>query len=150
MNYPKQPHDGRRFITLDQHRCEQLLRTRNVGHVGLSLPDGPLILPVNYLLHDHGIVFRTEPHGILARLAHPQPAAFEVDELDHEAQTGWSVQLRGMSKAINEPAELVQLWASDPLTPWALGVRTLFIHIDGCQISGRQITATPVTLGSTR
>ena len=113
--------------------------------MGCPFRMGRALLPVTYLVHDHGIVFRTEMQGTLAGLARPQPAAFEVDDIDHDTQTGWSVQVRGLSKAINEPAELAALWPSDPLTQHIPGVPTLSIHIEGRQTTGRQIAARATT-----
>ena len=54
-----------------------------------------------------------------------------------ESRTGWSVVVVGRAQAVAEPRELVQLWTVDGLTPWAEGVRTLFIEVTPRKITGR-------------
>jgi nitroimidazol reductase NimA-like FMN-containing flavoprotein (pyridoxamine 5'-phosphate oxidase superfamily) len=81
--------------------------------------------------------FRTAPDSILAELARPTSVALEVDELDQQTRSGWSIVLHGRTSAVSEPEALADLWASDFLVPWAVGNRTLFIRIVPERVSGR-------------
>ncbi len=47
--------------------------------------------------------------------------------------------MRGRSRVITEPAELVDLWTADELRPWVAGSRTVFITIPAMQLTGRLI-----------
>jgi uncharacterized protein len=79
------------------------------------------------------------PDGILAELAQPTSVALEVDELDQQTRSGWSIVLHGRTSAVREPEELADLWASDALVPWASGNRTLFIRIRPERVAGRVV-----------
>ncbi len=130
-----------RFQEISQGRCAELLAGNTVGRVAWNSPDGPQLLPVTYAMYDHRIVLRTSPYGALSQLASRREVAFEVDELDKESNSGWSVVVRGTAEAVAEPAELVKMWALDGLVPWATGVRNLFISITPRSISGRTARA---------
>ena len=83
--------------------------------------------------------FRTAPDSILAELAQPTSVALEVDELDQQNRSGWSIVMHGRTSAVSEPDALDDLWASDSLVPWASGNRTLFIRIRPERVSGRVV-----------
>lgn len=127
----------RRFVALDTHRCEDLLRGHSVARVALTSADGPHIYPVTYRYQDHSVVFRTSEQSILGRLAHAQPTAVQVDHLDLPNRTGWSVLVRGPSRLVTDPAELVALWSASELRPWVDGLRNVFISVAATQITGR-------------
>ena len=52
---------------LEPSECLELLRTRSVGRVAFCAEDGPVVLPVNYVVHEGDVVFRTSPHNSIAR-----------------------------------------------------------------------------------
>jgi nitroimidazol reductase NimA-like FMN-containing flavoprotein (pyridoxamine 5'-phosphate oxidase superfamily) len=122
-------------------RCEELLAAHTMGRVAWQAPDGPLIIPVTYAYYAKMVVFRTSPYGVLSQLATRSSVAFEVDDVDPAASSGWSVLVRGSCEAITEPSDLVELWKKDGLVPWAAGVRNLFIAITPSAISGRTVKA---------
>lgn len=119
--------------------CWDRLRAGVVGRVAWTTPDGPEILPVTYAVLDDLVVFRTSPFGALAELRNPQQVAFEVDEVDARTRSGWSVRLRGTSRAATRADELVELWALPDFSPWAAGERHLFVVIVPHRIDGRVI-----------
>jgi uncharacterized protein len=47
------------FQNLPPGECEDLLSAMSVGRVGFNGPDGPQVLPVNYVYHRRSIFFRT-------------------------------------------------------------------------------------------
>jgi nitroimidazol reductase NimA-like FMN-containing flavoprotein (pyridoxamine 5'-phosphate oxidase superfamily) len=122
---------------LSAERCRQLLAEHHVGRVAWEGADGLQLLPVSYAFHRNAVIFRTSPYGVLSELVHPADVVFEVDELDTQSRTGWSVVVAGRAQAVAEPRDLVQLWTVDGLTPWAEGVRTLFIEVTPRKITGR-------------
>jgi nitroimidazol reductase NimA-like FMN-containing flavoprotein (pyridoxamine 5'-phosphate oxidase superfamily) len=129
------------FRELSESRCAELLAAHAVGRVAWQAPDGPQILPVSYAMHDNRIVLRTSPYGPLSQLIRRCAVAFEVDELDLETSTGWSILVRGTAESLAQPTELVGLWTLDGPTPWATGIRNVFIAITARTISGRVIGA---------
>ncbi|NLT30395.1 MAG: pyridoxamine 5'-phosphate oxidase family protein [Propionibacterium sp.] len=120
------------FEALSEAECWELLRTQNVGRVAWSGDDGLLVLPVNYVLHDDRVVFRTIDGGALAALASGRTVAFQIDDIDTETQTGWSVLARGAS-GVPQTHD-----APDP-QPWVDDQRDLWVALTISEVSGRLV-----------
>jgi nitroimidazol reductase NimA-like FMN-containing flavoprotein (pyridoxamine 5'-phosphate oxidase superfamily) len=129
----------RHFEAIARQQCLDLLESNHLGRVAWQAADLPQILPVTYAMHQGSAYFRTAPDSILAELAQPTSVALEVDELDQQNRSGWSVVMHGRTSAVSEPDELADLWASDSIVPWATGNRTLFIRIHPERVSGRVV-----------
>ncbi|MFT3969940.1 MAG: pyridoxamine 5'-phosphate oxidase family protein [Micropruina sp.] len=121
------------LTTLDAAECRLLLATRNFGRVGWNSASGVQILPVSYGMVDDLIVFRTAAGSPLAQLVHPVEVSFQVDDLDGETSTGWSVLVHGTSGApvASLPDEMPD--------PWAPGDRPIVIGILPDHYTGRSI-----------
>jgi len=132
----------RYFEALAREQCLDLLESNHLGRVAWQAADLPQILPVAYAMHQGLVYFRTAPDGILSELAQPTRVALEVDELDQQTRSGWSIVLHGRTSAVSEPEALADLWAADSLVPWAGGNRTLFICIRPDRVSGRVVRRT--------
>ena len=129
------------FWEMSREECEQLLGAQTTGRVAWNSPDGPQILPVTYGRYADDVVFRTSPYGVLAKLAQPTKVAFEIDDIDQERGAGWSVLARGRAKAVVAPTELVALWTTPGIVPWAPGTRNVWIGISARSITGRRLRA---------
>lgn len=129
----------RQFEALGRQQCFDLIEAHHLGRVAWQAADRPQILPVTYAMHKGSVYFRTLPDGILSELAQPTSVALEVDQLDPQTRSGWSIVLHGRTSAVSEPDELADLWASDSLVPWAAGNRTLFIRITPERVAGRVV-----------
>jgi nitroimidazol reductase NimA-like FMN-containing flavoprotein (pyridoxamine 5'-phosphate oxidase superfamily) len=105
--------------------------------VAWNAPDGPQVLPVSYALDVGDIVFRTSPYGALSQLRVRTNVAFEIDDIDAEQGTGWSVVARGSAQAVVQARHLERLWSDDGRVPWAAGTRNLFIAITPRTLTGR-------------
>ena len=102
---------------------------------------GPLAVPVNYSMVGHDILFRVE--GGAKRTAMQQPMlAFEVDHLDEERHSGWSVLVRGVGAEVDEerlPALLQTEGGGGGLpTPWAVGLHRVWLQIVPHTVTGRR------------
>jgi nitroimidazol reductase NimA-like FMN-containing flavoprotein (pyridoxamine 5'-phosphate oxidase superfamily) len=128
---------SRRFQELGRQQCYQLLATQEVARVARQAADALQILPVTYALFEGAIYFRTSPHSIVSELARPTEVALEVDELDEERRTGWSVVVHGRSASVAPLENLSQRWELDSLMPWPAGLRTLVVRVVPFDISGR-------------
>ena len=126
------------FAELSRSECEKLLATHSVGRVGLNAPVGPQILPVTYAYDARTIVFRTSPYGVLSSLERHTRVAFEMDDIDDERQSGWSVLVTGSAERVTQQYTLTTLWKEGPV-PWASGTRNLFIAITPESITGRTV-----------
>ncbi len=68
--------------------------------------------------------------------------AFEVDQVDPETRSGWSVLIVGRASLIVNVDELVDL--ADPhRRPWAEGRRGHMIRVAGERITGRRLRLEP-------
>ena len=129
------------FHELARARCDELLTTHRAGRVAWNAPDGPMVLPVTYAMYNGDGVFRTSPHGALSALADRTTVALQIDEVDQDAGTGWSVLVRGWAPRRCGSYDLVALWQLDGVVPWATGTRNLFISITPRTITGRAVKA---------
>ena len=129
---------GGKIIELDRAESLDLLTAKKVGRIGFLAEDGPVVLPMNYVLSGDHIIVRTIAFGVVARSALDQKVAFEVDEVDDFLEAGWSVLVRGAGTLLSDDQlELLKSTASP--VPWAEGPRTLFISIACDQVSGRRL-----------
>ena len=126
-----------RLESLDQRECQSLLASHSVGRVAFTEHALPAIRPVNYSVQGTRIVLRTRADGLAARLD-GQVVAFEIDEVDAETESGWSVVVTGTARVLREPAELVRLDAL-PVVSWAGPDHHTAVCITPGQVSGRRI-----------
>jgi len=125
---------------LSRDECWELLSTRPVGRVGYADPEGPVILPVNFVLEDRDtVLFRTAPHSALAQhlMTSLSAVSFQVDDFDEYTQSGWSVLVRGQA-SFAEHGDLPVEDDERP-NPWVEGTRTLFVRITPHKITGRRL-----------
>ena len=128
------------FGELSESECKQLLTEHAAGRVGFTAPDGPQILPVTYQYRNGSVIFRTSPAGPLSGLIRRTSVAFEIDYIDEERHSGWSVLVLGFAEAMAHDYLLTSAWETGPV-PWADGIRNLFIEIKPRKISGRSVGA---------
>ena len=128
-----------RDLTVEE--CGQHLSSASMGRVGWTTGGLQQILPVSYAMDAGRVVFRTSAYGVLGHLRHPTNVAFEIDDVDVAAGTGWSVVAQGRAEAVVLPQELVDLWARPDIVPWAPGTRNVFIAISVHALSGRIVQA---------
>jgi uncharacterized protein len=127
-----------RFTELSEAACKELLAQHTAGRIGFLAPEGPQILPVTYQYRNGNVIFRTSPVGVLSGLARRTSVAFEIDEIDEQQHTGWSVLVLGFAQAMTHDYLLTSAWETGPVR-WAEGTRNLFIEITPRTISGRSV-----------
>ncbi|MFJ5924967.1 helix-turn-helix domain-containing protein [Kitasatospora sp. NPDC092948] len=88
--------------------CWNRLGGNGLGRLARTGPDGPVVRPVGYVVHDRTILYRTNPDGALAPDA-SREAAFEVDRADPDLREGWSVLIIGPLEYVTDPALLAEL-----------------------------------------
>jgi nitroimidazol reductase NimA-like FMN-containing flavoprotein (pyridoxamine 5'-phosphate oxidase superfamily) len=132
----------RTFGPLTRSECIHLLETHSLGRLAWQAADSQQVRPINYLFRSGAVYFRTSPQGILSELIRPADVAMEVDDLDHDKRTGWSVIVHGPARAVAAPVEVIEQWETDDLVPWAPGIRDLFIQITPSRITGRLLQRT--------
>jgi nitroimidazol reductase NimA-like FMN-containing flavoprotein (pyridoxamine 5'-phosphate oxidase superfamily) len=120
--------------------CRELLAGEEVGRLAIVVGRSPSIFPVNYALDGDAVVFRTAP-GTKLDHAERGPAAFEVDGLDREARTGWSVVVHGRLEEVTrfDAATLARVSAL-ALYPWAEGAKDHWLRLVPSRVTGRRVS----------
>jgi nitroimidazol reductase NimA-like FMN-containing flavoprotein (pyridoxamine 5'-phosphate oxidase superfamily) len=116
-------------VVLDPLMCHTLLATQRVGRL-VTLAPVTTVVPVNYVVDDDVVVFRTTVESDAARRV-GQDVLFEVDVFDERTRSGWSVVVTGRLRAVPRPRDRA------PVETWAPGDRdhSLGVSMDG--ITGR-------------
>ncbi|MFE2271758.1 helix-turn-helix domain-containing protein [Streptomyces lavendulae] len=126
------------LVPLDEGECRGLLGTHGVGRIALFTPEGPAILPVNYLIAGPDIGFRTAAESLAAGAAGME-VAFEIDNIDDVTAGGWSVLAVGELRAVTDAEEIRHLTASARSEPWAGGPRTHWMKLTSVRLTGRRV-----------
>ena len=136
-----------RWQELTQHDGFGLLAGQQLGRVVLVDDRGPLALPVNFVVDQHSVLFRSDEGTKLEVASRGARVAFEVDGIDAATRTGWSVLVRGEAIEVTDPAELARVRRL-PLSPWAPGAKTRYVRILPTVLTGRRIALPEDTPGS--
>jgi len=132
---------------LDYTTCLALLREEQVGRVAVCTADGPRIVPVNYtVVDDDALVFRTTPYSALGTHAAGGRLALEIDRLEAEQQSGWSVVAAGQGALVDDARELQRSPAFRDPGPWAGGQRWLYVTLRWNQLTGRAVGPVGTTM----
>jgi nitroimidazol reductase NimA-like FMN-containing flavoprotein (pyridoxamine 5'-phosphate oxidase superfamily) len=128
-----------KMYALDEQACIDLLDRCRFGRVAfLDSNAGVTVLPVNCLYSGGAVLFRTAAGSALDRLRDRGRVSFETDDIDPDAQSGWSVLVRGRASLVTDQRRLASL-ADTEVHPWAPGHRDLWVEIVPDQITGRMI-----------
>lgn len=130
------PNDG--FRELDRHECLSLLAGAPVGRIVHTREALPAVLPVNFSLDDGAVVLRTSAASELARSIDGVVVAFEADEVDAVAHSGWSVVVTGRAAVVTDPVEHERLCRVGPRS-WAPSPREIFVRIEPELVTGREL-----------
>jgi nitroimidazol reductase NimA-like FMN-containing flavoprotein (pyridoxamine 5'-phosphate oxidase superfamily) len=122
---------------LEPDECWALLRSAEVGRLAVAIMNEPDIFPVNYIVDDDAVVFRTAEGTKLAAATLGQGVAFEVDGYEPENGEAWSVVLKGRAVELESLQEVFD--ACDlPLFPWHAAPKPRFVRIDPKSVTGRR------------
>jgi uncharacterized protein len=136
-----EPHgriDGARHESteISEDQCWDFLRSQSTGRFGFLHKGRVMILPVNYLVHQQAIFFRTSAHGTISDAVPHQSVSFQVDGSRQDLSEGWSVLASGRSSRVEDPELLTYLWGRIMPEPWAGGERNLFIRLEPETLTG--------------
>jgi len=129
---------------LDEDTCLQLISRGGIGRIGYTGRFGLVMLPVNYVLRDGAVVFRTAEHGPLDEDLRTgidgadYKVAFEIDDIDLAGRQGWSVLIQGPAHHVTDAGRDAAVQAG--VLALAPGERELFVRIVPSRITGRRIS----------
>lgn len=87
---------------LTDSECLDLLQESRVGRVAVSVAALPAIYPVDYRFVDGDIVFLAGTASGARAALEGSVVAFEVDQLDPDGGTGWSVLAVGLARVATD------------------------------------------------
>ncbi len=123
---------------LSEDECRRLLQSQRLGRLAIVVDRRPQIFPVNYAFDEDVVVFRTSAgmkleHGPLSAVA------FEIDGMDEDTKTAWSVMVEGtgqdITEALDERSERLRRL---PVQPAAPGERNDWLAVYVRRMSGRR------------
>ncbi len=127
-----------RIVELTPRECMELLAANHIGRVAVDDHEGPVILPVNYVLDGDSVLFRSGMGTKLEAGIRGSAASFEVDAVDERTRTGWSVVARGTLTDVYEATEIDRARRL-PLHPFAGGDRPYFLRLIFDDVTGRRV-----------
>ncbi|MDH4075911.1 MAG: pyridoxamine 5'-phosphate oxidase family protein [Acidimicrobiia bacterium] len=130
---------GHELGVVTEAEAWQLVRGRELGRLAVCIAGVPEIFPVNYRLDiDGAVVVRTAPGLKLAGALLGGEVAFEVDQIDEAAHTGWSVVIHG--RATEVAGTEARLHTDDlGVDPWVRSPKHRYLRVAPDRISGRRV-----------
>jgi len=129
-----QPQD--RMEVLNESACWALLREAPVGRLAIVVNQRPEIFPVNFVVDQATIVFRTA-EGTKLEGSAGRDVAFEVDGYEPENGEAWSVVVKGPAREIKQMYEALDALEL-PLFPWHAAPKPRIMRIEPDVVSGRR------------
>lgn len=126
-------------LSLTTRECLTLLRSFDLGRIGVLHEGYPAVFPINYVVAridgNPVIAIRTRPDNPIDQ--HDELVTFEIDGVDSGYEGGWSVLVQGRLTSV-VPSERFD---SHPLvTAGRDAWRVIVPH----NITGRRVVATPL------
>jgi nitroimidazol reductase NimA-like FMN-containing flavoprotein (pyridoxamine 5'-phosphate oxidase superfamily) len=127
------------IIELSLDECREHMDRGGVGRLAFITPKGLRIVPLNFSTNGDAIEFRTLPNSELGRYGEGAEAVFEIDEIDHEAELGWSVVASGRLERPSEADEVWDIRGWRNPTPWGGEHRNFHMKLRWSSITGRRL-----------
>lgn len=114
----------------------ELLATQTFGRLVVRRKDDMDLFPLNYVVHEGSIYFRTAEGSKLFTVSLNHDVLFEADFVDKDAQKAWSVVVKGDAEVLTSRADIN---AADelPLKPWLPTLKYNYVRITPNDVSGR-------------
>lgn len=125
---------------LSTDECWGKLCSRHFARLAVSVSNQPEIFPLNYVVQDGTILFRTAQGTKLAALTVNEYAALEIDEYTDVG--AWSVVVKGRARAIEWGPDLAKAERAG-LKPWLPTRKPIYVRLVPEQVSGRRFRFGP-------
>lgn len=122
---------------LTDEQCWELLHSATVGRLAVDVAGRPDIYPINFVIDDGAIIFRTGAGTKLAAAALMHHVAFEIDGYVPADRTAWSVVVKGWADQVESMNDLFEV-EELPLYPWAAHPKPNFVKITPHEVTGRR------------
>ncbi len=123
--------------TLSDSESLELLSSKSFGRLVVRRKDDMDLFPLNYIVHEGAIYFRTAEGSKLFTLTLNDDVLFEADHVDHDHQHAWSVIIKGSAHTVDSNEECSKLDELD-LKPWLPTRKYNYVKVEPKHISGRK------------
>lgn len=113
------------------------LSSATLGRLVVSVDGQPDIFPVNFVVQNRTVLFRTAEGAKLAGAVINPRVAFEAD--DHDVMRGWSVIVHGHAQVVETAEEIARAERAQVL-PWIATPKNRFVRITPDRITGRRFS----------
>jgi nitroimidazol reductase NimA-like FMN-containing flavoprotein (pyridoxamine 5'-phosphate oxidase superfamily) len=127
---------------LGDDECWRLLESTSVGRIGVLVDSAPEVYPMNYAVMGRSLLFRTDEGNKLRGLERSPSVCFEIDDMDADRHTGWSVLVKGTAIELTDPGDIDRA-RSLPLELWSIGNKSHWFTIEPTEATGRRIERIP-------
>jgi nitroimidazol reductase NimA-like FMN-containing flavoprotein (pyridoxamine 5'-phosphate oxidase superfamily) len=129
---------GTLLVHLSFEECEAHLRQAEIGRLGVLIDGKPTVFPVCHVYDRHAIAFPTnEGTKMHAALSWPY-VGFEVDGLDPDGSSGWSVMISGKAEPVDDADERRRL-SEMRSVPWRDSSQVGWMRVIPDEVTGRRI-----------
>lgn len=128
---------------MSEPECWDRLSSVGLGRLVTSVDGIPEIFPVNFVVQDRTVLFRTAEGTKLVSSAINDDVLFEAD--DYDGAGGWSVIVRGWTRVVRTDEDRAKAEAA-ALRPWTATTKDHFVRIRPSRVTGRRFAfgAAPV------
>jgi nitroimidazol reductase NimA-like FMN-containing flavoprotein (pyridoxamine 5'-phosphate oxidase superfamily) len=133
--------ESRSLEALSRRESMELLSGQVVGRVVFTHSALPAVVPVTFAVLDDAVVLRTAAGTRLAAAADLGVIAFEADEIDPVARTGWSVVVTGIAELVTDALERARIQCV--VDPFAPGDNDVHVRLPCTVVTGRRVECAP-------
>lgn len=120
---------------LKEDEALELMGNQQLGRLVVRIKDDFDIYPLNYVVNEGKIYFRTAEGSKLFTVSINDRVLFEAD--DHTEDKAWSVIVKGRARILQRTDE-IQKADELPLKPWLPTLKYNYVEITPEEISGRR------------
>lgn len=117
---------------LDEEECLRLFATAAVGRVAVVRGGLPSVVPVNVCIAEGAVWFRVGPGQLLDAALAGDVLAVEVDDVDRQNHTGWSVVVTGRAEVSPDRPDI-------PVQAWRGGDAKHLVRVPTELVTGRRL-----------
>jgi uncharacterized protein len=119
---------------VSEPECWERLSSVGLGRLVTSVDGNPEIFPINFVVQDRTVLFRTAEGTKLVSAAINDEVLFEADHYD-DAE-GWSVIVRGWTRVVRTDEDRAKAETA-PLRPWTATAKDHFVRMRPSWVTGR-------------
>ena len=121
---------------LTEDECWALLAHGGLGRLATAAKGMVDVFPINYLVHDNAVLFRSGPGSKLVNLTAAPLVAFEADSFDGRWHS--SVVIHGRATRLSSDEEILESGV-EHLVSWSQTPKFNYVRITPTDITGRRV-----------